>query len=168
MDTSDKISAFAFVVSLISAVYSLYIGSRDYSKLKTECIKLDTVKPSIRVKAVNIGRRIIRLYGFGANYSDGHSWMRRFELYEMRMEGDRKIEKEEHGRQLLEHDYFEEEISIDHDFYGEVFSRGYYPISLWLEDTTGKKYVIKDSQKLLIELNQVVKYIRVVDSQHDR
>jgi len=163
METSEKIAALALFTSFVSLGYSIYSDLRDRSKIKTECIKLDAATPSIRVKAVNVGRRVVILDGFGAKYSDGSYWVRRFESYEMHMVNNQQIESEEHGRQLLEHDYFEEIISIDHDFYSKTFSRGHYPISLWLEDTTGRKYKIKNSEKQLAILNEQAKYIKTID-----
>lgn len=161
MEKSDVISAFALLVSLISLAMSFYFEYRDRAKLQTKSYKLNTPKPSFRVKAVNAGRRVITLDGFGVKYSNGNYWMRRFEAYEMHMENNHKIEKQEHGRRLDEHDYFEETISADHDFYNSPFSDGSKPVSILFQDTTGKEYVVKDSKKNLALIN---KYLEDLDA----
>lgn len=161
-ETSEIISIIALVISLVSLLSSMYFGFRDSAKLKTKCLNLDTQPPSFRVKAVNTGRRVITLDGFGARYSDGSYWIRRFESYEMNTINSVPVEKKEHGKRLEEHDYFEEIISINHDFYNPAFSRGSYPISLWFQDTTGREYEIRQSDKYLAELNKQFQYINTV------
>jgi hypothetical protein len=162
MEKSDIISVIALVVSLVSAGYTIYFGLRDRAKLKTKCYTLDTPQPSFRVKAVNTGRRVVTLDGFGVRYSNGSYWIRRFETYEMRMVNDVPVEKEEHGRRLEEHDYFEETVSADHDFYNHAFSSGNYPVSLWLQDTAGKEYKIRHSDKYLAEINKHFEYVKIM------
>lgn len=150
----EYLSIIALIISLLSLGLSAYIGLRDRSKLKTSSNKLDTQPPQIEIKAVNQGRRSLVLYSIGATYNNGNFWKKIFESYEMHMDGNQKIEKQEHGIRLIENDYYREVISPDDDFFNWESKDDSFPISIWFEDSVGKRYKIPDIGKHLSQLNK--------------
>jgi hypothetical protein len=164
---SDILSISALIISLLSFGFSTYIGLRDRPHLITSCIIYDTEPPQIKIRAVNIGRRPLVLYCYGVTYETGNFTKRLFETFEMRKDGDREIEKQEHGRRLIEHDYFEEVITPEHDIYKTPFSDGSLPMSIWFEDTSGRRYKITGLRKHLDQLNKYILVMRKPVS-HDK
>jgi hypothetical protein len=140
MPSPETISTAALAISVTSLALSTYIALRDRGRLRTKSTFYaahEDRPPSIRVEAVNVGRRPVILTLFGGYYERGH-WSGTYI-------GDHKA-----GVRLGEKERFSENIDnlhhmlFDHD-------TGTPVSDLWFEDTLGRRYRVKNAKKHLAQ-----------------
>jgi hypothetical protein len=132
-------SAFALLVSIGSLGVSACVALRDRARLlATSTFSQWTNRPaSIKVEAVNAGRRPVILTKIVGRYEDG-DWCAT------------DIGEDKIGIRLQEHERFSEDITD-----GASLDMLFHPISkatltdLWLEDTLGHQYRVKKAKKHL-------------------
>jgi hypothetical protein len=133
------VSIIALVVSFGSLSVSTYAALRDRARLRAKSIfsKWENRLASIKVEAVNVGRRPVILTKIVGYYKDGDSCATDI--------GEDKI-----GIRLQEHERFSEDITD-----GSSLDLLFHPISnatltdLWFEDTLGRQYRVKSAKKHL-------------------
>jgi hypothetical protein len=136
------VSAFALLVSIGSFGVSGYVALRDRARLRaTSTFSQWTNRPaSIKVKAVNAGRRPVILTTLVGYYKDGDSCAT-------------DIREDNIGIRLQEHETFSADLTD-----GSSLDMLFHPISkakltdLWFEDTLGRQYRVKKAKKHLKRL----------------
>jgi hypothetical protein len=148
MDNSDYIAVLALIISTLSLISSIWLAKRDEAKIKTE-IKLFPFHPDydqtkLLIKAMNIGRRPIILTSYGGNLADG-SWCN-INI------GEVVINRNSNGGvRLGENETYEKYLYQD-DMYVQMPDRNSEFVSLWFEDTVGRRYNLTNSKKLVERL----------------
>jgi hypothetical protein len=138
MPSSETISAFALVISVTSLGLSAYVALRDRGRVRTKSTfyaAFEDRPASMRVEAVNIGRRPVILTLFGGYYEDGH-WRGTY------------ISGYKTGVRLGENDRFSEDIDEQHHMLFD-HETGSAVTDLWFEDTLGRRYPVKGAKKHL-------------------
>lgn len=138
MPSSEIISAFAFAISVTSLGLSAYVALRDRGRVRAKSTFYAATEgrpASMRVEAVNIGRRPVILTLFGGYYENG--------CWSAVHIGDYK-----RGVRLEENERFRENIDGLHHmlFYPET---GAAVTDLWFEDTLGRRYRVRGAKKNL-------------------
>lgn len=141
-ELSTLLSLSALIVSLISLAFSAHFGLRDRFKLVTECkfFADDEHGPAqIQLSVVNAGRRIAVLKYFGGDYSDGGG-------------AGLMIGEDTSGLQLNEQEIYERRFNWDS--LHEILDGGVVKTfkNFWVEDTLGRRHVIKGSRKSIKKL----------------
>ena len=145
MEISLYLSIFAVLISCVSLIWSIYVGYRDrgnikatseiyYFELTSYSEKPSKKIPKLKIKAVNCGRRPVILSMFGADYSNG-SWSGTY------------IEKES-GR-LTENEKYEITINAEDRDTMSPDGEGEGAVDLWIEDTLGRRYKVKNAKENL-------------------
>jgi hypothetical protein len=135
MSAPIVISLAALAVSMVGAGFSIYFNLRERAKLMalSQLLEGDEVEePSIRITAINAGRRPLILRMWGGTDESGN-WVGRF------------LDQEQQGLRLAEHERTDvmlrnSDLGFSHD---EVIEF----TELWFEDSLGRRYRIKDSRK---------------------
>jgi hypothetical protein len=138
MPSSETISEIALTISVMSLSFSAYVALRDRGRLHTKSIFYAAHEgrtTSMRVEAINIGRRPVILTHFGGYYEDGQ-WRGTYI-------GDHKT-----GVRLGESEKFSEDIN---DLHHMLFDNetGSAVTDLWFEDTLGRRYRVKGARNHL-------------------
>lgn len=140
MSRAEIISILALAISLLSFAFFVYFNYRDRAKIITSSNFYSSSEfgPSrIHIVIVNAGRRPIILRGWGGNDKKGNGVIT--------MLGDKN-----QGLRLGEHERFE--ITLEkHDIYTQTPDDEIIFSDLWVEDTLGRHYAIKNA-KTNIEL----------------
>ena len=136
------LSIFALLVSLISLGFSAHFGLRDRFNLVTECkfFPDDEHGPAqIQLSIVNAGRRIAVLKYFGGDYFDGGG-------------AGLMIGEDTSGLQLNEQEMYERRFDWDalHQMHDGGNVKTYE--NFWVEDTLGRRHIIKGSRKSIKKL----------------
>ena len=143
MDTSLYVSCAAVLISLLSLGWSIHIGNRDRAKLLVQSeiyTQSNFYKESfpdvyyMRIKAVNSGRRPIILTTLWRCFSDKTRCGT--------MLGEKRLE---------EHEQFEKEIDYNDMIYVDSDGNVKDTVDLYLEDTLGRLYKIKNAKRHLRE-----------------
>ena len=136
------ISLAALLISFISLGFSIYLGLRDRYKLVTESkfFSEDEYGPAVvQIKIVNAGRRVVVLRVLGGNHIGGGS-------------SGEILGEERRGYPLNEQEAFERRYvwetlhSMSPDGTVDTYE------SLYVEDTLGRRYKIRDSKKNIKKL----------------
>lgn len=153
IDFSDWLSIAATLLALASILMTWHFNFRDKPNIKANCRMMDVsaydpqVAPYIEVKIVNKGRRVAVIHMLGGDTNIG-TWSGQY-LKDAR-NGQR-------GLHLTENAFHIERLKLhdvrDTDPDGEKYEY----INLWIEDSHGKRHVVKDSVKHLRELLQACK-----------
>lgn len=134
---------FALCISIISLGISFYGTVLDRPRLRfilTHYSAEQTLGfPYALVRVVNNGRRPIVIKGYGGDGSNPGQWGR----YDL---GDSGV-----GLRLAEKGFFEQKITPD-DLRFDYHDEHFYFENLWFEDSNGKRYVIKHSDKTVLAL----------------
>ena len=142
LQTSDWFSLVALVVSIVSFVVSLYATQRDRFKLKaTSTFYLPDEYNDvghIEVRIVNHGRRVAVLTMFGGDTESGGWSGQPFPAKGLYL-----AENEFHKRTLTK----DEAQCVGPDYETEY-------VSLWFEDSNGRRHQVKDSRKHLEQLKK--------------
>ena len=134
MSKAEIISLLALLISIISLLTSAHFGWRDRGRLKTFCNfypASEYGRAKIVVVIINTGRRPINLRLLGGTDRNGH-WSGQFF-------GDYKEDffLKEHGRHEVTMNIADLESFGDEDILEYV--------DLWIEDSLGSKYIVKNS-----------------------
>jgi len=142
VDVSTVISILALIISATSLGISWYFGFRDRYKLKTECVYFPESEygpATLRVRVVNVGRRMAILRLFGGNHVGGGT-------------SGEYLDHKSGGLTLKENEVFERTLDKEgiHDMGpdGEIVQ---YKV-LWIEDTRGHRHKISKSRKYIRRL----------------
>jgi hypothetical protein len=138
MTRSEIISVLALLLSVISIGFSVYFNFRDRGNIKTSSTFYpgsDFGSASVHITIVNAGRRPIILRMRGAVDKNGE-WIGTF------------LGKDKSGLRLGEHERFDHKMEK-----GDLFEQtpdGVITVAdLWVEDTLGHRYAIRDAKKNL-------------------
>ena len=138
MMRSEIISVLALLLSVVSIGFSVYFNFRDRANIKTTSKfypESDSGPASVHFTVVNAGRRPIILRMGGAVDKNGQ-WIGTC------------LGKDESGLRLGEHERFDrdmEKIDLVEQTPEGVITKA----DLWVEDTLGRRYPIRDAKKNL-------------------
>jgi hypothetical protein len=153
MSPSAIISISAIVISLTSLGFSIYVAMRDRPRLKASCVlyhpnpDLPWPYPSVGIRAVNTGRRIVILTKLGRYYGKNRS-------------ASELLDHEKGGRRLGENEIYERTLRNDLEDYTMLYYRSEEPENieeLWFEDTLGRKHAVRHSRKVLHRFWEMVR-----------
>lgn len=137
----EIVSSIALIFSFISLGISFNTSFQDRSRLKISAHfvpESDQNPNRVRINMVNIGRRPVILKFLGGTLENGKP-LRQF------------LESEKGGLRLGENEGYE--YTIDkHDTVNAFFDDVQFYEALWVEDSTGRRYNIPASQKLIKKL----------------
>lgn len=137
MTRSELISMLALLVSFASLVVSVFFNLRDRQKLVASS-KFIAFHPEygpahVDVAIVNAGRRPIILRMWGGSDNAGE-WVGEY------------LGKEHAGLRLSEHERHDITVSKDDLYSSTPHSEIIYKV-LWVEDSLGRRHVVKDSRR---------------------
>jgi hypothetical protein len=123
---SDYVSIFALTISLLSLIISWRQYMRDRGQIKLDVSLGQDIRsgPGYIVAIVNRGRRPVTIEGIFARVSSG----KRYPVFDTRKTLD---ETETH------------QVSVPFSGFFKSISSGYYIQAFEVDDTTGKRYVVK-------------------------
>ena len=136
METSILIALAALTISLISLAFSVHFGLRDRCKLVTESrfFPEDEYGPAVvQIKIVNAGRRVAVLRVLGGYHVGGGS-------------SGEILGKDRTGHALSEQESLERRYHWDNIHTLSPDGEIYTYESLYIEDTLGRRYKIRDSK----------------------
>ncbi len=137
MNTSDYLAILALIISVISLIISWYFGFRDRAHIKTfsELIYYHGSEiPNLKIKIINKGRRPIYLVTLGSELDDGSNKSNR-------------LGNDNNGLKLGENEKYEIEKKNKDVTYVDPYGKLRELVNFWIEDSLGRKYIIKDSEK---------------------
>ena len=147
MNTSNYISLFALLVSVISLLISWHFGFRDKAKLKTYtefyASHQGHNRDRIQIKIVNHGRRATILTLFGGDLDNGTC----SGIY---------LGKKGDGLRLGEHEKYETTVYSDDLLVTDMQGNISEFVSLWFEDMLGQRHKIRNSEKLIAKLKNSI------------
>jgi hypothetical protein len=138
MTRSEIISVIALLLSVISIGFSVFFNFRDRAKIKTTSTfypESEFGSASVHFTVVNAGRRPIILRMRGAVDKNGE-WIGTY------------LGKDQSGLRLGEHERLDHRMEA-HDLFEATPDDVITVTDLWVEDTLGRRYLIKDAKKNL-------------------
>ena len=141
MTRSEIVSVLALFLSVISLGFSIYVNLRDRANIKTTSQfypASESGPAAVHFSVVNAGRRpiILRMRG-GVDKSGG--WIGTF------------LGKDQSGLRLGEHERLDHTMKKQ-DIFEQTPDDLMTLADLWVEDTLGRRYPIKDAKKNLAAL----------------
>src|SRR6266404_3009204 len=138
MERPEIISVLALLLSVISLGFSVYFNFRDRANIKTSSkfyAASEFGSASFHFTVVNAGRRPIILRMRGGVDKNG-SWV------------GTHLGKDQTGLRLGEHERLDHSMKRD-DLFEQTPDDVITLVDLWVEDTLGRRYTIKDAKKNL-------------------
>jgi hypothetical protein len=141
MTRAEIVSTIALLVSIVSLSFSIYFNFRDRARLVTRssCVQgWDPGTAHVAATVVNAGRRpiILRMW---AGVDDHGQWVGTYFAHE------------KGGLRLAEHELSVITITAE-DLCAQTPDGELWIKDMWIEDSLGRRYPIKDARKHIAEL----------------
>lgn len=138
---AEIVSTFALIIAFISLLITFDIRFQDRPRLKISArfiLESDHGPNRVKISMVNLGRRPVIIKFLGGTTENGNPW-REF------------IESDKGGLRLGENEAYEYTIEKN-DTVITFFDDVQFYESLWVQDSTGRRYYIPKSQELIRRL----------------